>query len=410
MSKTYKIQPGDTFELISRKQYGTEVEAGRIASANPGIAEPLMPGTIISIPPQPNAPQNVSQSVKANAIDEVSISIDGSRFRFWDSVRIVRSIDSMDTIEIGAPFEPDAPGFRETFRPMSFKPMAVTVGGEPLFTGTMVTPLPTIENGKRTLSVGGYSIPGVLNDCTSPASAYPIEFSGFTLKEIAAAIAAPFGISVEFEESPGPVFDLVASEPSKKALSFLSGLARQRNFVIGSSTGGALRFLRSTDGGQPVARLQQGSAPVLGVSPSFNPQEYYSHITGIEPVLVGLDGLQFTAKNKFLSGVIRPFTFAAPDTIDSNVKEAVDAKLGRMFGNMASYSVSVATWRDPAGKLWEPNTTITLLAPGAMVYSHYEFIVRSVQFERTRASETAVLELVIPGSFSGKIPESLPWD
>jgi prophage tail gpP-like protein len=38
-----------------------------------------------------------------------------------------------------------------------------------------------------------------------------------------------------------------------------------------------------------------------------------------------------------------------------------------MFGNMAAYTLTVASWRDDAGKLWEPNTTVTLIAPGAMV-------------------------------------------
>ena len=81
-----------------------------------------------------------------------------------------------------------------------------------------------------------------------------------------------------------------------------------------------------------------------------------------------------------------------------------------MFGDMAAYSIRVATWRDPDGALWAPNTTITLLAPGAMVYKEYEFVIRAVEFEGNRAARVATLELVIPGSFSGKIPEVLPWD
>ena len=169
-------------------------------------------------------------------------------------------------------------------------------------------------------------------------------------------------------------------------------------------------FLKSSEGGQPVARLQQGAAPVLSVTPFFSPQEYYSHITGIGPVIVGLAGSQFTVKNPLLLGVTRPLTFEAPDTLDADVKSAVEAKIGRMFGNVVSYSVRVATWRDPNGKLWEPNTSIELLAPGAMIYKAYEFIIRSIEFGRDRETETATLNLVIPGAFSGKIPEALPWD
>ncbi len=410
MSTTYSVITGDTFESISRKKYGTEKEADRIARANPGVAEPLTAGTTLTVPVLPEAPQNLQQAADSSTDDEVAILIDGKRFRFWDKVRITRAIDTMDTVEFGAPFDADAPGFRDTFRPFSFKTVVITVGGTPLFTGTMVTVNPVLENAQKIISVSGYSLPGVLNDCTSPASSFPLEFDNQGLREIATAMAAPFGISVDFQADQGAVFERVASEPGKKVLAFLTELAKQRNLIISSSSRGKLTFLQSSEGGQPVARLQQGVAPVLSVTPFFSPQEYYSHITGIEPVVVGLAGSQFTVKNPRLLGVTRPLTFNAPDTLDADVKSAVEAKAGRMFGNMASYSVRVATWRDPSGKLWEPNTAIKLLAPDAMIYNEYEFIIRSIEFSRDRATETATLNLVIPGSFSGKVPEALPWD
>lgn len=410
MSSTFNVVTGDTFGLISRKKYGTEKEADLIARANPGVAEPLTGGTTIIIPTLPDAPENVQQQAEADTEDEVALLIDGIRFRFWNSIRITRAIDNMDTVEFGAPFDSEAPGFRETFRPFSFKPVTITVGGDPLFTGTMVAVNPLVENSQKTIAVSGYSLPGVLNDCTPPASSFPLEFNNQGLREIATALVAPFGIGIDFQADQGAVFERVAIEPGKKVLNFLAELAKQRNLIVSSTSRGKLLFLQSTDAGQPVARLQQGTAPVLSVTPFFSPQEYYSHITGMEPVLIGLAGSQFTVKNPRLLGVTRPLTFKAPDTIGADVKAAVEAKAGRMFGNMASYSVRVATWRDPSGKLWEPNTTLKLLSPDAMVYSEYEFIIRSIEFERDRSTETATLNLVIPGSFSGKIPEVLPWD
>ena len=115
-------------------------------------------------------------------------------------------------------------------------------------------------------------------------------------------------------------------------------------------------------------------------------------------------------QNPRLNGVLRPMTFDVPDTIDSTVKAAVEAKAGRMFANIVSYDVRVATHRDPNGTRWKSNTTIILRAPDAMVYNDYEFIIRSVDFEKDDKTETATLNLVLPGSFSGKIPDSLPWD
>lgn len=410
MSTMYKVLTGDTFEIISRKRYGTEKEADRIARANPGVAEPLAPGTTLTTPVAPEAPQNLQQSTQSSQADEVAILIDGKRFRFWDKIRITRSIDTMDTVEFGAPFDSEVPGFKKTFRPFSFKTVVITVGGTPLFTGIMVSVIPVVENGQKIITVSGYSLPGVLNDCTPPASSFPLEFDNQGLREIATALAVPFGISVEFLADQGAIFKRVASEPGKKVLAFLTELAKQRNLIISSSSRGKLVFLQSYEGGKLVALLKQGKPPVMSVTPFFNPQEYYSHITGIEPVIVGLSGSQFTVKNPLLLGVVRPLTFNAPDTLDADVKSAVEAKVGRMFGNMIAYSVRVATWKDSSGNIWEPNTSIKLLAPGAMIYKEYEFIIRSIEFSRDSATETATLNLVIPGAFSGKIPEALPWD
>ena len=415
LSTTFNVIAGDTFESIARKKYGTEKEALRIAKANPGVSEPLTAGIILVIPSLSDAPQNIQQQSIADNEDEVAILINGKRFRFWDKVRITRSIDSMATFELGAPFDHAAPGFRETFKPLTFNTVTVTVGGEPLFTGIMVLVTPVIENNQRVIAVSGYSLPGVLNDCTPPASMFAdnngsLQFDDQGLREIATTLAAPFGINVEFKADQGAIFDSVACDPGKKVLSFLIELAKKRNLIISDTVRGKLVFLKSTTTGQPVARLQQGSSPVFSVVPTFNPQEYYSHITGIEPFIPNLPGLQFTVKNERLQGVVRPLTFKIPDTKDADLKTAVEAKIGRMFGNAASYSIGVATWRDSKGKLWTPNTTITLLAPDAMIYNEYEFEIRSVEFNRERSVETAILNLVIPGSFSGKIPKVMPWD
>ena len=180
--------------------------------------------------------------------------------------------------------------------------------------------------------------------------------------------------------------------------------------VISSSPDGRLVFQKSIGGGIPVAILRQGESPLLSVTPNFSPQEYYSHVTGLEPVAIGLSGSQYTVKNPRLTSILRPIVFEPKDCETGSVKAAVESKIGRMFGNVVSYEVAVSTWRDVLGGLWAPNTMVSIQAKNAMIYSDYKMIVRSVEFQRVRDSFTATLTLVLPGSFSGEIPETLPWD
>ena len=180
-------------------------------------------------------------------------------------------------------------------------------------------------------------------------------------------MAAHFGLDVQFDADQGAVFELVAADVDERVLRFLAKLAKQRNLIISSTPTGQLLCQQSVSAGSPVAVLAEGGSPVLSVTPLFNPQSYYSHITGIDPVIVGLEGSQFTVLNERLQAVVRPITFKTPDVSGGGVKASVDAKAGRMFGAMASYSVALSTWRDPAGNLWAPNTTLKLQAPGAMI-------------------------------------------
>jgi prophage tail gpP-like protein len=454
LSSTFRSGGGETFEEISRIVYGTEEHAGLIAKANPGQASPLVGKSAVAIPTLPeswfgNPPEDPPAPTATPALkpatdnataqaagpaaatatalpqatrpaitdsdDGVAISVDGSRYRFWDTTRIVRAIDAVSIVEFTAPNNSADPAHRETFRPFKYKPVAVTVGGVQLFNGTMVSPVPTLENKRKIMQVGCYGRPGVLGDCVLPASAYSdgraeIEFNDQTLEEIAATVTSSFGISVVFLAASGATFERVAIGTSTRVLTFLGNLARQRNLVVGDDAQGNLVFQRFDTASKPVAFLVQGVSPLLSVQPFFNPQDYYSHVTGIEPVVLGFAGSQFTVKNPHTLGVIRPFVFGVDDTLGGDIKQAVEAKAGRMFGNLASFTAKVIGWRDPQGELWAPGSTINLHAPDASVYSPYDFLVRSVELEQNKNEKTAMINLTLPGSFAGILPEALPWD
>ena len=405
MFTTYKVVSGDTFEIVSRKVYGYESKSNLIAQANPDVSEPLSAGVELIIPKQ----TTVLPRINPTDQNQVSISIDDQIVSIWESVQINLSMDSIDTVNFIAPFERDLPGFKDIFRPFEFKDLSVVVGDELLFNGTQVAVTPTIQTQRKSIDVSGYSRPGVLNDCTAPISAYPLEFNGQDLKVIADKITEPFNISNTFLSTIGATFERVACEPGKKLLPFLVELARQRALVLTNDVDGNLVFWQSITTGLPVARLSQGESPLLSITPNFSPQDYYSHITGVDFIIVGYTGSTYTVKNDKLK-TLRPFTFKTPDTIGASVKSAVQAKSGRMFANMVSYSITLSTWRDPLGNLWKPNTTLTLIAPDAMIYNEYEFIIRNVELIRESDNETAVLEIVLPGSLEAKLPEVLPWD
>lgn len=410
MSITYSIQSGDTFDGISRKLYGTEKWSNFLKQVNPGFKEPLTAGTILAVPDLPGVPRIVPARGPAQSEDEVAIMIEGNRFRFWTSARWTRAFDAFGTIELSAPFEAGAIDFKETFRPLSFKRIEVTVGGVPKFTGTIIDIKPQIDGDSKTVQVSGYALPGVLEDCEAPFTASPLEFQKMNLQKIAGIVCGWFGLSVEFEADPGPVFDKVSIDPTEKVHGFLTKLAQQRDLVISDTDRGAVVFRQSAEDGSPETKLIQGQPPLLGVDPQINPREFFSHITGRRPAKVGKKGSRFSVKNPKLDGVIRPHTFAVDDAPGADIKTAVFAKSGRMFANAASYGAAVSEWRSHRGNLWAPGMFIDLSAPDAMVYNGFRFLLREAVFSVSDNERAVELDLIFPEAFSGGTPRSLPWD
>ncbi len=341
--------------------------------------------------------------------DAVTLLIDGKRFIGWTQMDLSFALDNVATISFAAPFEPDSSDFRAVFRPFSYKPLEVYVGEELLFTGTMMAVSPSSDPSTGTVSINGYSRPGVLADCTMPAAAYPLELNKLDLRQISERLCKSFELEVDFGGVIGLPFDRVALEPEKKVWEFLSDLAKQRGYVLSSTAEGRL-LIWAEKVSAPIARITDEERPATKVTAKFEPQNFFSSITVIGTKKTGNKGAQYTVGNGFAADVVRPHAVKLEDTDTGGLPLAAQARLGRMLGNSVSYSVDVPTWRDPLGYLWAPNTMVSLYAPGAMVYSETLMLVRNVSLKASPDSMTASLDLVLPGSFNGLIPPSLPWD
>lgn len=399
----YEVKAGDTFDGISRKLYGTNEQAATLKAANPGAGDPPQPGAALYAPGR-DTPRPVPPS------DLVTISIDGAAFFGWTRVGITRSMDSFSSFIFESIWNPNDAAHREAFRPFQFRDVGVSDGGALLLTGTVVDATPAVDATSSTITVSGYSLPGVLEDCTAPASALPLEGDRQTLGAVAAQLLKLFGLRLDMPD-PGPAFDREAIAPEDKVLDYLVRLANQRNKIITDTPQGACKIYAEVVA-SPVATLLPGDFE--DIAPRFQGQTYYSSITGRAPTAFqGVEdepGSVFTAPNPKLRGRARPYTFKATDTEAGTLPEATRAKLGRMHANSVEYIVAVNGWAAQGGTVWAPGDSVIVHAPDAMIYSPYTFLIREVRYAMDAKTKTAELTLVLPGAFSGAVPERMPWE
>ncbi len=407
---THTVIDGDTLETISSQNYGSPTQVKLILSANPHASGGLTPGMVLTIPPDPNNPQ-VTPPIVGTRENEVTLTINGKPFKFWQTMAIQRSIGRFDQFRLRSPFIPESAEYREAFRPLAFNRTQVFTGNELLFTGFNVDNVPRTNTRQITVSANGYALAAVLNDCPMPGSDFPLDYGFLNMQGIAKETAAPFGLTPVFTDAAvvrDKIFDEAAMRIDQTVLAFWHTLTKQIGLVVSNNALGQPVF--ETETTDPAIQLLEfGVSPVRRVDPELKPQKYFSHITAITDSFLGITGAQHTIANPFLEGVTRPSTFSAGDLLPGEEVEAALSRMGRMFANAIQYRVDVAGWRDVNGDLWRPNTKVRLLAPQAMVYTETEFLIRSVLLQRNPERDTATLVLVLPGGFSSQIPETLPW-
>lgn len=403
-NRTHIVQSGDTLSSLSVQFYGEPSQARKIKSANPGTGNILVVGSTLVIPSETGDTFGTEGA-------GLRFRVDGVTFQFATAVSWTRRIDGMDDIQLTVP-QAETEAFRDLITPLSFRDLEVSDDGARIFNGTMVSVVPALTNDGSVVNISGYSRPGVLADCTMPASSYPISFRKLGLEAIATKLVEPFSLKVKIEGDMGGPFRRVKLKRSDKIWGFLSDLAQQRQVLIRSNTAGDLVLSAPTELTAPVVSLSQDLPPITAIEPSFAPQNYFSHVTGVRSTRRGRKGSQYTAQNQraIEQGIVRPVTKSIKDTSDGELPKATEAAMGRMLAKSVFYTVTVVGWRDAIGALWQPGTTIELHAPSVFVYEPYLFQIQSVTLDRTvTGGDTAKLVLMLPGSFGGTPPAVLPW-
>ena len=437
--ESYTVKQGDTLGGIALRFLGTETRWKEIVIKNPQLAmrkrmadgsPAIVPGDILVFSREnpgvvgssysgagPAAASAPGQSVALDqsAPRDISVTVGGREFTGFTAYTLSLPPDSFDAFSFSSVWDASRAECRKAFGAFSYADCAVKMGGEVVFSGTLLPASPSISENSRTISIQGYPKCGVLGDSCLPPTAFPAEFRGLSISQIARKCAEPFGVGVKVEgDEGGPFGEGVALSPSETVLSFLEKLARQRGLVISNTPSGEL-LLYSPVEESPSASFREGVPPFLSCRAQFDGQKMFSHVVGMAPAGGRKDekSASFTYENKFLTsrGILRVHCETIEDARAGTIEGATKALAARMFASSARWSLSVAGHRDARGRLYRKNQTVTVTAPDAEIYRETRLVVDEVTFRRGDSEgEVAELSLVLPGVRSGTLPESFPWE
>ena len=413
MSTTYKSRAGDTFSLIAQQTMGVDTGASEIKRANPGISEPIRPGTSIRIP----VDWKNKKGFSASGLD---VKVDGQPIITMPNFTLSTQIDAIRKASFTVPNEGAT---RALLPPLSQLDCVVGYNGSTTLTGRINTPQPQASETSKSLVVGAYSACALCENSPPPLTAFPMEFERMSLKQIAEQVCETLGIGVVFDLDPGAKFRRVNvkqvgdrgttrkrdTDVSGDILPFLADLAAQRNFIISDDEFGNLVFWRGEGTGEPILEIDDGVQPDSAVSVSFSDDAYYSSITGVMPSKTRRRGKTYTVQNPFFTGLVRPYTYMVEDIDQGELETAVNSTAARMFAGVFSAEINRAGWTDLNGDRIQVNRLIRFRSPSNYIENWTDLLISGVTLENDEGSETAQVTAVLPSVYSGKMPEVLPW-
>lgn len=278
--------------------------------------------------------------------------------------------------------------------------------GQRLLRGYILSTAFSDASQKQLTKITGYSVPGVINDCTIPPDSYPLQYDGLTLREIAQKLVAPFDFSIVVDGSVSSLMDQVIDKTTanntESIQSYLSSLCKQKNIVMSNDVNGNLLFTRAKTNLTPILNFD-GGIPFTKMTLTFNGQPMHSHITVMKQASAdGGNAGQFTIRNPYVPFVYRPKVVLQNSGDDNNTQQAAQQNLANELKNF-KLVIETDRW-EIDGKVIMPNNTILVQNPEISLFHSTKWFIESVQLKGDEKKTTATLNCVIPEVYNGQTP------
>lgn len=367
--------------------------------------------------------------------DEVTITIGAHEFAGFDEFTLESSVDNLaDGFVFTAPFDPSNADWDAQTDPFKYQGVQIKIGGELALTGILDKPKFVDGVEASTVTLEGRSLSGQLIDCSIDASDY--EFTGLKLSEIARKLCKPFGIAVvvgvDTVEKRVTVNDVKMSATyggrdyaynetvlentlqeakakiGQKAYDFLNSLANRKRILLTSDPSGRLVLRQPAGTSKPVGAIIAGTSPYISGEATYDGSARFS----LYKVLYQEPGTPDVIGEASDPGVrlYRPLVDTESESEALDTVSPVQFVRAHALAKCVGITVTLAGWRNAAGLLWRKTDVVTLLAPKLKVKKESAFVVAGVTLKKSaKDGKTAVLRLVLPGTYTGQLPGSYPW-
>lgn len=346
---------------------------------------------------------------------KINDRIRNRKIDYFNNFTLGLKYDSVgSTFGFGFYFNPDNSELKDLLCVGHYHECSVTFNDETLLTGFILSQNFSDSSVRKFVQITGYSLPGVLADCTIPPNIYPLQSNGLSLKQIAQRLLNPFKLKMKVDSAVeslmNSTFNVSTANETQTIENYLSSLASQKNIVITHTELGEVLFTKAKTKQTPILDFDVpagNSIPGTEMSLNFNGQAMHSHITVMKQAdSDGGNASEYTIRNPYvINSVYRPTTITQSSGDDNDTQKAAKTALSAELKNL-KLTITTDRWVVD-GKILKPNNLITVINPAIYLYKKSTWFIESIDFKGDNKETTAVLTCVLPEVYSNETPDYL---
>ncbi|MFC0407912.1 phage baseplate assembly protein [Roseomonas elaeocarpi] len=344
-------------------------------------------------------------------MDDVTLVVAGQAFGGWQQIRVTRGIERMPS-DFDIVLTELYPGQASQIPATPGQSCSLRIGADTVVTGYIDRYSPGMAPERHDVRIQGRGKCQDLVDCSAGIrkdGSFSAQISAGTALKIAQDLADPFGITVSrLHDEAGstiPQFNLNLGETP---FEIIDRVSRYRKLLA----------YEAADGNLILAQVGQESM-ASGFTEGVNIEEAASsfamdgRFSSYDVVWTSTDSLRqvrdaTTGTNGNTHGHaadstvprFRPRVIVSEQIVDGRDigQDRAEWEMNRRNGRSQSITLTCDSWRDSAGRLWEPNTLAPIVAPHLKL-PNMRWVIAEVTYRRGEDGTHADLTLMPPEAF-----------
>jgi prophage tail gpP-like protein len=204
-------------------------------------------------------------------------------------------------------------------------------------------------------------------------------------------------------------FPRVSAEQTDTIFEHLLKLAQQRGYLLSCTKHGNLLIVAPNIAGNPLGTIEDVNPMAESYEIKFTGRERWKYYRAIaSSSRTGRAAAAGTAQDDVVTPP-RKLTFTADDNLPGEAPNAAAWRKNKAAADALSIPFPVNSWYGPDGRLWMPNTRVTVVSDTIGLSDGFTFLISRVELKYAANGTTATLELKPPSAYSTDPEIQEPW-